>query len=73
MAVGKLIGEAEPDVLVLMKNSVTAYIEAGLESTKFKGELRIESNPLEFYTNLSHFVAAGDLVVMQNDWTDNYA
>lgn len=71
--VGKLIAEAQPDIVVLMKNSATSFIKQGLKTGKFKGELRIESNPLEFYTNLQHFVAHGDLVVMQNDWTDNYA
>lgn len=72
-AVGRLIAEAKPDLVVLMKNSVTGFIEAGLKAGKFAGELRIEADPLEFYTNLQHFVADGDLVVMQNDWTDNYA
>ena len=71
--IGKLIAEAKPDQVVLMKNSVTNYIKKGLKQSDYKGELRVEDNPLEFYTNLSHFVAAGDLVVMQNDWTDNYA
>lgn len=70
--VGKLIAGANPNLAVLMKNSATKYIEAGLKTAKYKGELRIEDNPLEFYTNLPHFVANGDLVVMQNDWTDNY-
>jgi hypothetical protein len=32
----------------------------------------IETDPLNFYTNLNLFVATGDLVVMQNDWPDNY-
>ncbi|MDB5169115.1 MAG: hypothetical protein JWO41_471 [Candidatus Saccharibacteria bacterium] len=71
--VGKLIAAAKPDVVVLMQNSVAGFIQNGLEQGGFKGELRIEENPLEFYTNLSHIVAHGDLVVMQNDWTDNYA
>ncbi|MDL2363049.1 MAG: hypothetical protein QFB86_01555, partial [Patescibacteria group bacterium] len=70
--VGKLIAKAAPDVTILMKNSVTVYIEEGLRLGKYKGRVRLEDTPLEFYTNLSHQVAKGDLVVMQNDWTDNY-
>lgn len=70
--VGELIAAAKPDVVVLMKNSVTTYIEQGLINGGFNGELRIEAEPLEFYKNLEHFVAAGDVVLMQNDWTDNY-
>jgi UDP-N-acetylmuramoyl-tripeptide--D-alanyl-D-alanine ligase len=73
LEVGQLIAHARPDLVVLMQNSVTDYIKQGLAKAKFQGELQIETNPLEFYTNLTHFVAAGDLVVMQNDWTDNYA
>ncbi len=71
--IGRLIAAAHPGIVVLMKNSTTDFIKNGLKAGDFKGELRIESDPLDFYTNLKHFVAAGDLVVMQNDWPDNYA
>lgn len=69
---GQLIAEAHPDVVVLMKNSVTQYIEAGLRNKNYQGEIRTETKPLEFYTNLDQFIAKDDLVLMQNDWTDNY-
>ena len=71
--VGELIAAAQPDFVVLMQNSVTDYIQQGLTQTNFTGRVQLEAVPLDFYTNLNHFVAAGDLVVMQNDWTDNYA
>jgi UDP-N-acetylmuramoyl-tripeptide--D-alanyl-D-alanine ligase len=70
--VGELIAAAEPDLVVLMQNSVTDFIKEGLGAGKFGGIVQIESNPLDFYNNLKHFVASGDLVIMQNDWTDNY-
>lgn len=70
---GRLIAMSGADQVVLMQNSVTAYIEAGLKRAGFKGELVIDPDPLSFYTNLSQFVAAGDLVLMQNDWPDNYS
>ena len=69
---GQLIAEAQPDIVVLMANSVTPYIQKGLEWGEFKGEIRVEHNPLEFYMNLEHMVAGGDVVLLQNDWTDNY-
>ena len=69
---GTLIAEAKPDKVILMQNSVTKFIAEGLDAGGFAGELIIEIDPLNFYTNLGHFVAAGDLVVMQNDWPDNY-
>ena len=69
---GRLIASAEPDIVVLMENSVTQFIQQGLQAGGFKGRLIIEDDPLAFYQNLSLFVAHGDLVLMQNDWPDNY-
>ena len=71
--VGQLIGDAKPDHVVLMANSVTDAIIAGLRDKEFAGQLQVVEDPLHFYTNLQHFVAAGDVVLMQNDWTDNYS
>jgi UDP-N-acetylmuramoyl-tripeptide--D-alanyl-D-alanine ligase len=70
---GELIAASDANLVVLMGNSATKYIQQGLNNAHFAGEVMIEYNPLEFYTNLKHFVAAGDLILMQNDWTDNYA
>jgi UDP-N-acetylmuramoyl-tripeptide--D-alanyl-D-alanine ligase len=69
---GEYIAAAKPEMVILIKHSVTPFIQKGLAEGNYKGELRIEEDPLDFYTNLEHFVAAGDLVVMQNDWPDNY-
>lgn len=60
------------DVVVLMNNSTTEHIVAGLKRKKFNGRLTIIDDPLDFYTNLDLYTAHGDLVLMQNDWTDNY-
>jgi UDP-N-acetylmuramoyl-tripeptide--D-alanyl-D-alanine ligase len=70
---GTLIVEASPDVVVLMKNSVTDYIVKGMNTAGYSGELRLEDDPLHFYKNIDQFVASGDVVLMQNDWPDNYA
>ncbi|MGH7156785.1 MAG: Mur ligase family protein [Candidatus Saccharimonadales bacterium] len=67
---GKAIAGAMPDIAILMKHSVTDDIVKGMDG--FKGHLLIEEDPLDFYNNLDKFVAAGDLVLMQNDWPDNY-
>jgi UDP-N-acetylmuramoyl-tripeptide--D-alanyl-D-alanine ligase len=69
---GQLIAKAEPDIVVLMNNSVTEYIREGLSQAGFRGEVRVEERPLQFYTHLEHFLAAGDICMLQNDWTDNY-
>ncbi|MCL2094923.1 Mur ligase family protein [Candidatus Saccharibacteria bacterium] len=70
-AVGRLIGEVA-DAVVLMQNSVTGNIEQGLNDVKWSGELVISDNPLEFYENLTAMLARGDIMLLQNDWTDNY-
>lgn len=70
---GALIAAAQPTIVVLMQNSATKDITTGLEMGEYSGEIVIEDDPLNFYMNLQTFVAAGDLVLMQNDWTDNYA
>lgn len=45
---GELIAHARPDLVVLMQNSVTDFIRQGLDTAGFKGEIRIESDPLDF-------------------------
>lgn len=72
LELGQLIALASPDKVVLMQNSTTAYIQQGLDAGKYSGEVAIESNPLEYYTNLEHYLAAGDVVMLQNDWPDSY-
>ncbi|MEK7603055.1 MAG: Mur ligase family protein [Patescibacteria group bacterium] len=69
---GRLIASAHPDIVVLMNNSVTKTITNSLSDHGYNGEVKIEANPLRLYSNLDHFVARGDIVLMQNDWTDNY-
>lgn len=68
--IGEMIKESDPDKVVLIKNSVTDFIKEGLNG--YDGEVVIESNPLRFYTNLDKILAVGDLLLMQNDWPDNY-
>jgi UDP-N-acetylmuramoyl-tripeptide--D-alanyl-D-alanine ligase len=70
--IGHLIAKASPDIVVLMEHSVTPHIQKGLEEAHYKGEVIVEADPLNFYNNLQVFVAHGDVVMMQNDWPDNY-
>ncbi len=69
---GKAIATYSPDIVVLMENSARPIIEKAMKEVGYIGDLRIESNPLEFYTSIEHHLATGDIVLMQNDWTDNY-
>jgi UDP-N-acetylmuramoyl-tripeptide--D-alanyl-D-alanine ligase len=69
---GAMISQAKPDRVVLMQNSVTNFIKLGLDKTGYSGKVDIITDPLHYYTNLEYEIAAGDLILMQNDWTDNY-
>ena len=71
--IGEQIAQCAPDVVVLMKNSVAKYITKGLENGKYKGDLRIISDPYDFYLHIDNMLAAGDIALMQNDWPDNYS
>jgi UDP-N-acetylmuramoyl-tripeptide--D-alanyl-D-alanine ligase len=66
------IVEVAPNLLVLMRNSATDIIAAELAKLRYIGEIQIQDDPLAFYQGLEHIVRAGDVVLMQNDWTDNY-
>ncbi len=70
---GRAIAGASPDIVVLMQHSVTPDIQNGLEAGGYKGELIIEDDPLGFYNNLDQFIASGDIVMLQNDWPDQYS
>ena len=68
---GELIADAVDEV-VLMRNSTTPLIEAGLTNANYKGVLRKIDEPLKFYESIPYLVSAGDVILLQNDWTDNY-
>ena len=70
---GSLIVQSNPDVVVLMQNDGTKIIADTLHKGKFKGDIIINDEPLNFYNTLNLFVASGDVVLMQNDLTDNYS
>jgi UDP-N-acetylmuramoyl-tripeptide--D-alanyl-D-alanine ligase len=70
--IGQAIARAKPDRVVLMKNSVTDIVYTSMDEAGYEGEVVIEEDPLGFYNNLDQYIAAGDVVLMQNDWTDNY-
>lgn len=66
------IAEVTPDLLVLMRNSATDIIADELTKLHYTGEIQLQDDPLLFYQGLEHVVRGGDVVLMQNDWTDNY-
>ena len=72
LLVGKQLAEARIEHVVLVRNSVTPFIERGLKEADFKGQLTWFEDALTAYAALPHLTVSGDVVVLQNDWPDNY-
>src|SRR5690606_18349883 len=70
--IAQRILSAAPDEVVLMRNSATTIIMQELQGHNFSGILRMEDDPLAYYESLPYKISSGDVVLMQNDWTDNY-
>lgn len=71
--IGKQLADAGIEKVVLMRNSVTPYIEEGLKAANFKGDLQYFEDMPKALTALVHMTASGDIVLIQNDWPDQYA
>jgi UDP-N-acetylmuramoyl-tripeptide--D-alanyl-D-alanine ligase len=65
-------GEKTENVHTELGRLIAAAADS-LQANGYQGTVQIESDPLNFYENLQYGLAAGDVVLMQNDWTDNYA
>jgi len=61
------------DKVILIKNSVTAYIKDGLVENNFKEEnIIFFDSAQEAHNSMGKITKAGDVVLFQNDWPDNY-
>ncbi len=72
-AIGCRLAEAQIEVVVLIKNSVTPFIEMGLKEKSFRGKILIYEDMPTALQALQHSTASGDIVLIQNDWPDQYA
>jgi len=70
--IGRQLAKARIETVVLIKNSVTPYIEEGLKEGKFAGELLWYPDAMKAFEALPHLTVSGDVVVLQNDWPDQY-
>lgn len=61
------------DVVVLVKNSATPFIAEGLKAGEYKGDVLWYDDALDCLNSLPHITKTGDVVLLQNDWADNYA
>ena len=70
--IGRQLSEADIEKVILIRNSVTSYIEEGLRENHFKGEIMWFSDALAAFAALPHLTVQGDVVLLQNDWPDQY-
>ena len=71
--IGKQLARASIEKVILIRNSVTPFIEAGLQEEQYKGELMWFEKALDAFAALPSLTASGDIVLLQNDWPDQYA
>ena len=61
------------DLVILIKNSATVHLRAGLCAALFPHkQIREFKNALEAHRALSSILQSGDVILFQNDWPDNY-
>lgn len=61
------------DLVILVRNSVTGYIAKGLIDNGFSEEKIVwYDNSKNVWDELNKNLKSGDVVMLQNDWSDNY-
>jgi len=71
-AIGRELAEANIEKVVLMRNSVTPFIEQGLKDAGHSGEVIWFDDALVAFKALPTLTVAGDIMLIQNDWPDQY-
>lgn len=70
--IGRQLAEAGIEKVVLIRNSVTGYIEQGLKDAGYRGEVIWFAEALQAFSALPSLTVSGDVVLLQNDWPDQY-
>ncbi|MDP3769895.1 MAG: UDP-N-acetylmuramoyl-tripeptide--D-alanyl-D-alanine ligase [Candidatus Sungbacteria bacterium] len=71
--IGRELASAGIERIILIKNSVTPYIDQGLKESGYAGEIVWFDDGLSALAALPHLTVSGDIVLLQNDWPDQYA
>ncbi len=72
LEIGKKLASAKIEKVILIKNSVTPYIEEGLKRERYDGEIVWFNDVLSVFSALDYLTLDGDVVLFQNDWPDYY-
>lgn len=70
--IGKSLAKAKIEKVILIKNSVTPHIEKSLREENYAGEVLWFDDALATFAALPNLTVKGDVVVLQNDWPDQY-
>lgn len=71
--IGSHLAKNGIEKVVLIRNSVTPYIYEGLKNTEYKGDIIWFDDALAAFAALPKMTVKGDIVLLQNDWPDQYA
>lgn len=71
--IGRQLAQAKIEKVVLVRNSVTPFIERGLQEAGYGGEVLWFEEALQAFAALPQLTVTGDVVLLQNDWPDQYA
>ncbi|MFH1838246.1 MAG: UDP-N-acetylmuramoyl-tripeptide--D-alanyl-D-alanine ligase [Candidatus Kuenenbacteria bacterium] len=70
--IGIQLVKAKIEKIILIKNSVTPFIYQGLKDSNYKGEIIWFNDGLTAFNSLSHLTIKNDVILLQNDWPDQY-
>lgn len=71
--IGRQLAEAGIEKVALIKTSAMQHIEAGLQEAGFKGDLLKYDDMPTCLAALRSLSVPGDIILVQNDWPDQYA
>ena len=71
--IGVQLAKAKIEKIILIKSSVTPFIAEGLKDTNYKGEIIWFDDALTAFNALQYLTIKDDVVLLQNDWPDQYA
>ena len=70
--IGKELAMARIEKIILIKNSVTPYIQEGLKGERYQGDVLWYNDGPSAFAALPQLTVSGDVVLIQNDWPDQY-
>ncbi len=70
--IGRQLARAGIEKVILVRNSVTPFIEKGLQEGQYKGEVMWFDKAPDAFAALPSLTTSGDIVLLQNDWPDQY-